>query len=437
MRLAHCDDPAVTISDPSLVPLPAGYHLAELDNAADRAAMDDIDRWAFAFDYAPEDEPALVWTLEPGRSVGVWHEGARGRALAAVHSSFAFRLQLPGGGRVPAAGLTWVGVHPGHRRRGLGRAMLHAHLRRSRERGEIVSVLDAAESGIYGRYGYGIATHRVSATLGRGAGLREVPGSEDLVVELDTVDPERHSADVERVHGQVRRPGWITRDTPALRAAHLVDWPSARRGAERKRIAVVRDAAGDPRGYAVFRRKEDWGDEGLPAGTVNVHDALALDPAAARALWGTLLDLDLMGRVKLHNLAPDDALLGLLTELRGISRRTHDDVWVRILDLPEALRARAYACAVDVVLDVSDPLVPDNAGRWHVRGGPDGVEVTRTAEPAHLAVEIADLGAAYLGGTSLAALAAAGRVTELVPGALLPAATAFSWPVAPSTGWGF
>ncbi|MCM3661679.1 GNAT family N-acetyltransferase [Georgenia satyanarayanai] len=427
----------MTFIDPTPVPLPPGYRLAELDDAADRAAMQEVDRWAFASDLAPEDEPVQVWTLEPGRSVGVWHAGARGTALAAVHSSFAFRLQVPGGERVPASGLTWVGVHPGHRRRGLGRAMLHAHLRRSRERGEVVSVLNAAESGIYERYGYGIATHRVALSLGRGAGLRPVPEAEDLVVELETIDPEHHSADVERVHGAVVRPGWITRDTPALRTAHLVDWPSARRGAERKRLAVVRDAAGRPRGYAVFRRKDSWGEENLPAGTVEVHDALALDPAAARALWGTLLDLDLMGQVKAYTLAPDDALLGLLTELRGIGRRVHDDVWLRILDLPAALRARAYPCGVDVVLEVSDPLVPDNAGRWQVRGGPGGVQVTPTEEAAHLAVGIADLGAAYLGGTSLTALAAAGRVTELVPGTLVPAATAFSWPVSPSTGWGF
>lgn len=72
-----------------------------------------------------------------------------------------------------------------------------------------------------------------------------------------------------------------------------------------------------------------------------------------------------------------------------------------------------------------------------MRSGPGGVEVTRTEAPAQLALGIADLGAAYLGGTTLTALAAAGRVTELVPGTLLPAAAAFGWPVAPSTGWGF
>jgi len=427
----------VTTTHPPETPLPAGYRLAELDDVADRAAMQDIDRWAFAFEFRPEDEKVLVWDLEPGRSVGVWHDGPRGTTLAAMHSSFAFRVQVPGGERVPAAGLTWVGVHPGHRRRGLSRAMLHAHLRRSRQRGEVLSVLNAAESGIYGRYGYGIATHRVSATFGRGAELRPVPGSEGLVVELESLDGPRHSPELERVHGQVVRPGWITRDTEALRQMHVVDWPSARHRAERRRIALVRDAAGEPRGYALFRRKEKWSDEGKPEGTVQVHDVLALDAPAARALWAALLDLDLMGTVEVGNLAPDDAVLGLLTEVRGTNRRVHDDVWVRILDLPAALRLRSYPAAVDVVLDVDDPLVPDNAGRWHVRGGPDGVEVAQTEAPAHLALGIADLGAAYLGGTPLTALAAAGRLTELVPGALLPTATAFAWPVAPSTGWGF
>ena len=53
---------------------------------------------------------------------------------------------------------------------------------------------------------------------------------------------------------------------------------------ERRRIAVVRAPDGEPRGYATFRRKETWGDEGQPQGTVRVHDALALDAADPAAL---------------------------------------------------------------------------------------------------------------------------------------------------------
>lgn len=417
--------------------LPTGYTLAELDDVADRDAIIELDQWGFAFEFTPEDMPHRVWTLEPGRSVGVWRQSGQERRLAAVHSSFAFRLQLPGGTYIPASGLTWVAVHPGERRRGLARAMLHAHLRRSIERGEVVSVLNAAESGIYGRYGYGIATHRASVTLGRGATLRDVAGSEDLHVEFATLDGALHSEVVEAVHGAVVRPGWIPRDTPALRAEHVVDWPSARRGAERRRIAIVRDTDGRPRAYGIFRRKGTWADEGQPDGTVRMHDAAALDGAAARALWGALSDMDLMSSVEVGNLAPDDALLGLLTELRGTKLRVHDDVWLRLLDLPAALQARSYQAPVDAVLEVSDALVTSNAGRWQLRGRGSNVEVTRTEAPADVAIDVADLAAAYLGGTTLGALAAAGRATELVPGTLLPLSAAFGWPLAPATGWGF
>lgn len=62
-------------------------------------------------------------------------------------------------------------------------------------------------------------------------------------------------------------------------------------------------------------------------------------------------------------------------------------------------------------------LLPDNAGRYRLRTGPDGIaHCERTTEPADLACDIAALGAAYLGGTRLRALAEAGRVVELRPG---------------------
>jgi hypothetical protein len=50
-----------------------------------------------------------------------------------------------------------------------------------------------------------------------------------------------------------------------------------------------------------------------------------------------------------------------------------------------------------------------------------------TDDPADLTCPVRDLGAAYLGATSLAVLAAAGSVRELTPGALRAAATAFGW----------
>ncbi|WP_341360488.1 GNAT family N-acetyltransferase [Georgenia sp. M64] len=417
--------------------VPAGYRLAELDDVAHRAQIIDVDRWGFAFEMAPEDEAVAVWDLEPGRTVGVWDERGAEARLAAVHSSYAFAVPVPGGARLPAAGLTWVAVHPGHRRRGLARAMLTAHLARTVGRGEALSVLYAAETGIYGRYGYGVASQTATLTVGRGADLREVPGAADLVVELDRLDPARHGAVIEQVHTAVVRPGWISRDTDALRAAQLVDWPTARKEMEGLRVAVVRTPAGEPRAYAIFRRKGKWSDAGVPEGTVKVRESAALDAPAARALWGALTDLDLMAKVETAQLPLDDPLLHLLADLRGASVRLSDDLWVRLLDVPRALAGRAYAADVDVVLEVRDDLVPANAGHWHLRGGTAGAEVAATTAPAHLSLDVADLGSAYLGGTSLAALAAAGRVQVLDGAALAPAATAFGWPVAPANGWGF
>ncbi|MPV38309.1 GNAT family N-acetyltransferase [Georgenia subflava] len=418
--------------------VPAGYRIAELDDVADRAATIELDKWAFAFELTPEDDAVAVWELEPGRTVGVWDERDAGAPrLAAVHSSFAFTLPVPGGERLPTAGLTWVGVHPGHRRRGLARAMLTTHLARSIERGEVLSALYAAETGIYGRYGYGVATQHARLTVGRGAQLRDVPGADELVVELDRLDPARHGEAIQRVHTAVDRPGWIHRDTEALRAGHLLDWPSARRDAERVSVALVRTLDGEPRGYALFRRQGKWSDAGVPEGIVKLRESVALDAPAARALWGTLTDLDLMASVETAALPVDDALLHLLTDLRGAKVRILDDVWIRLLDVPAALSARRYQAPVDVVLEVRDELVPANAGRWHLRGGPEGATAEPTPDAADLVLDVADLASAYLGGTSLAALAAAGRVEERTPGRLAPTATAFGWPVAPVNSWGF
>jgi predicted acetyltransferase len=100
---------------------------------------------------------------------------------------------------------------------------------------------------------------------------------------------------------------------------------------------------------------------------------------------------------------------------------------VRLVDVPAALSARSYASDPDVVLDVRDEFCPWAAGRYRVRES--GCE--RTAGEPDLALDAAALGAAYLGGSTLLELAAAGRVAERTPGALARASAAFRGDVAP------
>lgn len=418
--------------------LPAGYRLAQLDDA-DREGMLDLTRWGFVYEPHPEDVGHEVWKPEAGRSVGIWDERSESGPprLAAMHTSYEMRTPVPGGATLPTSGLSWVVVHPSHRRRGLARAMLGAHFNRSLERGEIISALYAAESGIYGRYGYGPATVGTNLKVGRGATLREVPGATDLVSEIDTLDGAQHGPIIDQIHRAASRPGWITRDTEALRDRHLLDKPSERRETERLRVLIVRDQAGTPRAHALFRRQAKYSETGLPKGVVQVREAVALDPAAARAMWGTLSDLDLMSTVETGFLTPDDPLLHLLMDLRPTDQTLADAVWLRLLDVPAALASRAYAAPVDVVLELSDAMLASNEGRWHLRGDAEGAEISRTDAPAQLALDVADLAEVYLGGTSLAALAGAGRVRELEPGHLHSASTAFGWPVAPGMSWGF
>ncbi len=101
------------------------------------------------------------------------------------------------------------------------------------------------------------------------------------------------------------------------------------------------------------------------------------------------------------------------------------------MDLPKALRARAYRAELDVVLEVADAFCPWNAGRWRLAADAQGAAgCTRTEDPADLALSVRELGAAYLGGTTLASLATAGPVRELRPGALVRASRAFAGDVA-------
>src|SRR4051794_3594635 len=98
---------------------------------------------------------------------------------------------------------------------------------------------------------------------------------------------------------------------------------------------------------------------------------------------------------------------------------------------PGPPRPRRYPTPINLVFEVRDPFCPWNDGRWHLTGHPAGSFCEPTDRDPDLVVDVAALGAAYLGGVSLATLQAAGRVTECSPGAVTLAATAFGWPAPP------
>lgn len=354
--------------------------------------------------------------IELDRSIGAYEDGE----LVGTASIYTLAMSVPGGLR-PVAGVTLVAVLPTHRRRGHLSRMMRAQLHELHaQQREPVAALWASEPGIYGRFGYGAASRVLSLTIPRSPrALLAEPADPALRPRL--VDPGDALAECEQVRRSdlLARPGMFARDERWQRRA-IFDDPGGRAGKSALRCVLLADDTG-PRAYARFATERSWGSAG-PSGIVHVQEAHASDPAAYAQLWRWLTDLDLTAEVRVPFRPLDDPLLELFVDVRRSMPTLHPNLFVRLVDLDRALTTRTYAVDVDVVLEVSDPLCPWNAGRWRLAGDPTGATLARTSDAADLALSATELGAVYLGGSSLTVLAAAGRVEELRRGAL-PAAT--------------
>ncbi|MFF4796830.1 GNAT family N-acetyltransferase [Streptomyces sp. NPDC001351] len=387
-----------------------------------------------AFGGIPEsaEERALFRELtETDRSIGAWD----GDACVGTAGAFSFRLTVPGGAAVPAAGVTMVSVAATHRRRGVLRSMMRRQLDDVRSWGEPLAVLTASEPAIYGRFGYGVGTYHVNAEIDTTrVRLSVPPGTDD--VRLRYAEPAAAIDACEAVYAQLvaRRPGMVAR-IPGWERLWLLDPESERDGASPLQC-VLAERDGEVVGYARFRIKGDWEAAG-PKGTVVVQDVDALDPAAHAALWRFLFEIDLTSRIDARRRPLDEPWQHMVSDIRRCSLLVRDSLHVRLVDVGAALQARTYQAPVDVVLEVEDAFCPWNEGRLRLTGDPKGASCERTTDAADLALSVRELGSAYLGGVSLASLAAAGRVRELRQGALAEASLAFGSAVAPWLPHGF
>ena len=165
--------------------------------------------------------------------------------------------------------------------------------------------------------------------------------------------------------------------------------------------------------------------DGRSDDVVELRELAADGPDAAAVLWDHLLRLSLTRSVHWWGAAEDLELPHMLFDARAVTMRVEDALYVRLVDVPRALAQRSYRAPVDVVLEVADAVCPWNAGRWRLAADATGATCAPTTDPADLALRRPELGAAYLGGTALATLGAAGRVEEATPGALAAASHAF------------
>jgi predicted acetyltransferase len=371
--------------------------------------------------------------VELGRTLAAFD----GDTIVGGTGAFSFQMRVPGT-MAAVAGVSLVAVLPSHRRQGILSALMRRQLADVSERGEAVAVLFASESGIYGRYGYGRASWHAAYRLQRGEGALAPGTLADPGLRLRIAEPLSARAELAKVYdlALAERPGMYARTEPWWDRL-LTDLHSEDGSSQLIRCVLAEDHSG-PRGYAVFTSTERWdGDAGLPQGVLEVIEAMATDPAATAALWDNLLSRDLVSEFHARMRPVDDPLLYLLADPRRVRSVVSDGLWVRLVDVGRALAQRDYASPVDVVIEVADELCPQNAGRWRLAAeagvAPAGFRATceRTTAPADVVLPVWAVGAAYLGGTGLKAIASAGLITEATPGSLAALSTAMSWEPAP------
>src|SRR4051794_1536694 len=181
--------------------------------------QDEWDEWygnlIRAFGGVPEsaDERELWRELtERDRPIGAWD----GERCVGTAGAFAFRMTVPGGASVPTAGVTMVGVAGTHRRRGVLTSMMRRQLDDIRSWGEPLAVLTASEPAIYGRFGYGLATHSLHFEIDTTRVRLEAPaGADDVRLRyavpaeaLDVCEAVYARRVPERPGMLARMPGW-------------------------------------------------------------------------------------------------------------------------------------------------------------------------------------------------------------------------------------
>ena len=366
-----------------------------------------------AFGVQLDDEAVEVEAagVEVDRSLAVLD----GEDIVATAGAFSFELTMPGLSTARAAGVSYVGVQPTHRRLGLLRAMMRRQLDDVRERGEALAVLMASEGGIYGRFGYGPATFVASYEIDRPAGLARGP---EGVIHLVSGDVAAGAYPAVYDDARHRQPGEVGRSQPWW-DSFFHDSAGRHSGAGPLFHAVRSGPRGELDGYVSYRfdRRGEGGE--LDRAMVRVEELCATSREAYVDLWAFVCDIDLTRGAQLNARRLDEPVRWLLRNPRRL-RLTgmQDHLWVRLVDLAASLEARRYPVEGSLVLELDDPFCPWNEGTWRLEAGPSGAEARFVSgQDADLALGARELGSTLLGGLTFSELARSGRVVERVAGA--------------------
>ena len=372
---------------------------------------DEFDTWvrteAWGFGHHAPDELVQVARsgTEMDRTFGAFDRGE----IVGTTTTRTSVMTVPGG-LAKLGFVDDVAVLPTHRRRGIMTSMMRAQLDQMRERGEPLAALSASESLIYERFGFGVATWYHRWKIDRRHTTMKIPpngGGSLRFVSADTARKEWP-----KLHTKVResRVGMVHYDA-AYWESVLWDAEHQRQGAtEFFHVAYMR--GGRIVGLCTYRGRER---------TIIVPYLLGEDAEVEAELWQYCFGIDLILEIQAWPRAADDPIVWRLEDPRRLEMTLIDHMWLRLVDVKEALAMRGYAEPAGLTFRLSDEFCPWNDGTYLLEAGEDGAECSPTGGEPQIELGASDLAAAYLGGVSFATLARAGRVTERAPGALAKA----------------
>jgi predicted acetyltransferase len=348
-----------------------------------------------------DDDGWDAWrgAYEPGRTYGAF----AGETMIGTAASLAATMTVPGGGTLPMAAVTAVGVRADHRRRGALTALMRRMLE---DIDEPLATLHASEPTIYGRYGYGIGMLASTVKVRRGALRDEVPtaGTVGLLTKDETLAllPDAYPPLQARRAGMMSRPPswWVINYARRFQQEYL-------------RVAAHHDAAGTIDGWVAYRPVGSGSDDPRTGDRLIVLDFQAADQGVANDLWRYLLGVDLVEEVTAYFRPADEPVQAMVANLFAVRSETEDELYVRVVDVPRALAARTYGAADPVAVEVADPLLPNNSGTYLI--SPHGTGRTNTA--AQLTLTAETLGMVYFGAWRPSDLAAIGRLAVHDPAA--------------------
>ena len=345
--------------------------------------------------------PDTAGSMQPELTYCAFEDGK----LATTYAEWPLMMRF-NGNSAPVAGVTFVGTLPVYRRRGYLRKIMTNRFEILYEQGEMaIAALYASRAAIYQRYGYAVVSTQssynfdpkylqFSVSQAFPGAFRELADDEfPILVELYR----RFRAD---------KTGYIHRPRAMWDSGVLVSPPAG--GILNK---VVYEEDGEPLGYLIYvMEAPPGGDAPGPNQRLTIRDLVWLTPAAYRAAWNYIANMDLVNSVIWSRVPSDDPLPHLLLEPRMLRRTSGDGLLGRIINVEKALPQRKYNEESTLTFEVSDDLCPWNKGRWELEVSTEGSFISRTKETPQVTMPVSTLAMLMFGQISTSEAARMARL---------------------------